>query len=96
MNLDIKLLGFTDIMSDSEERTEETPGHSEPKNATQEQSSAEEKICYSPIRQDQDSPTHPGGSTQAEETTRLPKGKDTGDREGGQRRELDEVYPSEH
>ena len=43
MNPDIKLLGFTDIMSDSEERTEETHEHSEPKNATQEQSSAEEK-----------------------------------------------------
>ena len=32
-----------DIMSDSEERTKETPEHSEPKNATQEQNSADEK-----------------------------------------------------
>ena len=42
MNPDIKSLGFMDIMSDSKERTEETHEHSEPKNATQEQSSAKE------------------------------------------------------
>ena len=35
------------------------------------------KICYSPIRQDQDSPTHPGGSTQAEKTTKESKTTDT-------------------
>ena len=43
VNLYIKSLESTDIMSSVEEKTEETPKHSEPKNATQEQSSADEK-----------------------------------------------------
>ena len=47
------------------------------------------KICYSPIRQNQDSPTHPGGSTQVEETTKDSKTTDT---ENGEV-ETEEVYP---
>ena len=35
------------------------------------------KICYSPIRQDQDSPTQLDGSTEAEETTKESKTTDT-------------------
>ena len=47
------------------------------------------KICYSPIRQDQDSPTHPGGSTQAEEKNKESKTTDTEDGEA----EAEVVYP---
>ena len=46
------------------------------------------KICYSPIRQDQDSPTHPGGSTQAEETTKESKTTDT------ENEKAEVVYPT--
>ena len=46
------------------------------------------KICYSPIRQGQDSPTHPCGSTQAEETTKESKTTDT------ENEKAEVVYPS--